>query len=134
MPKNKKDNKEVTEKLQQYNIDPAFSVTFGRNVRAIRKARGLNQKQLAEMTACSTSTIGSIENGKKSSVSVVELLLLSAALETPIDTLLRDIIEVQGELSEGETRIARYLDTLDTAELNRLQEISLQVAQDIKYQ
>ncbi len=39
-------------------------ITFGKNVKALRRLKGLKQEELAEICDCSASHIGQVENGR----------------------------------------------------------------------
>ena len=61
---------------------------IGDKIRALRKRRGLSQEQLGELVGFSQSKISKIENGDWDSLS--DLKLLAAALEVPIEELVRE--------------------------------------------
>ncbi len=61
---------------------------IGDRIRALRRQRGLSQEQLGELVGFSQSKISKIENGDWDSLS--DLRLLAAALEVPIEELVRE--------------------------------------------
>lgn len=63
----------------------------GSNIQYFRKAKGLTQAQLAELTNLSLSHIQNIESKKSESIpSLVALYKISIILEIPIDCFLKD--------------------------------------------
>lgn len=81
------------------------------NLRRIRKARGLTQKELAEQVDVTESMIGMIENEKRSP-SFELLLKLGEALDCSVDDLLRAEkipVAMNGNgLSKDEVELIRY--------------------------
>jgi len=63
----------------------------GSNIQYFRKAKGLTQAQLAELTNLSLSHIQNIESKKSESIPSLEALYkISIILEIPIDCFLKD--------------------------------------------
>lgn len=61
---------------------------IGDKVRKYRRQKGLSQERLGELVGFSQSKISKIENGDWDSLS--DLKLLAAALEVPIEELVRE--------------------------------------------
>jgi len=65
-------------------------VRFGRRIRRIRTAKGINQTVLAEKIGTDQSTISLIENGKQEpGLRFIELL--ATGLKTPLCDLFKDL-------------------------------------------
>ena len=65
-------------------------VRFGRRIRQIRTAKGINQTILAEKIGTDQSTISLIENGKQEpGLRFIELLAM--ALKTPLTEIFKDL-------------------------------------------
>ncbi len=63
---------------------------FGRRIRTIRMAKGVNQTVLAEKIGTDQSTISLIENGKQEpGLRFIEMLAI--ALKTPLPEIFRDL-------------------------------------------
>ncbi|MDH5666199.1 MAG: helix-turn-helix transcriptional regulator, partial [Nitrosopumilus sp.] len=60
---------------------------IGANIKTLRLAKGLQQKEVASMTGVSVSQYGRIENGLTKS-SIVVLLRMAEALEVSLDMLI----------------------------------------------
>jgi transcriptional regulator with XRE-family HTH domain len=70
--------------------DPAaYLRALGKRVRILRLTRELSQAELAEAAGMSRNFVSLIENGAHG-VDVVRLLRLAAALDIPLDELLRE--------------------------------------------
>jgi len=63
---------------------------FGRRVVSRRRARGWNQKELAERTSIPSSRLSRLERGKKAIPRLEELFRLKAVLGGSLDDLLFD--------------------------------------------
>jgi transcriptional regulator with XRE-family HTH domain len=61
------------------------AIRFGRSVRALRRRRGLRQRDLAELVGCSKSTIGRIELGQIDGVAYGTLVAVARALGARAD-------------------------------------------------
>ena len=72
----------------------------GERVKTLRKKRGWSQEKLGELVGFSQSKISKIENGDCDSLS--DLKLLAAALEGPIEELVRE--EAGDEVDEKDER------------------------------
>lgn len=102
------------------------------NIRQIRKARGLTQKQLADMIDVSESIISQYENGKKSpsnetllklgealDCSVSDILDDRKALNFALSTLERDLIQKYRALDErGRKVVDAVIDAQSAIDLN----------------
>jgi transcriptional regulator with XRE-family HTH domain len=71
-------------------FDPQVAAGFGRNLRAIRKKRGISQEELARGTGLHRTAIGFLEKGER--VPRLDTLLhLAKALEIDPADLLADV-------------------------------------------
>jgi transcriptional regulator with XRE-family HTH domain len=73
-----------------YVVEKSKLQLFGDRVRNQRKARGLSQEQLAELTGLHRTYIGGIERGERN-VSLMNILRLAEALEVSPSDLLQGI-------------------------------------------
>jgi transcriptional regulator with XRE-family HTH domain len=73
-----------------YVVEKSKLQLFGDQVRNQRKARGLSQEQLAELTGLHRTYIGGIERGERN-VSLMNILRLAEALEVSPSDLLQGI-------------------------------------------
>jgi transcriptional regulator with XRE-family HTH domain len=64
---------------------------FGQNVRRIRKARGLSQEELAQMSGLHRTYVGSVERGERN-ISLNNIVLIAQALNVPIAELVAGIM------------------------------------------
>ena len=65
-------------------------VRFGRRIRQIRTAKGINQTVLAEKVGTDQSTISLVENGKQEpGLRFIELLAMG--LKTPLAEMFKDL-------------------------------------------
>ena len=65
-------------------------VRFGRRVRQIRNAKGINQTVFAEKVGTDQATVSRIENGKQEPcLKFIELLAMG--LKTPLGELFKDL-------------------------------------------
>lgn len=78
------------------------------NLKRLRKAKGLTQKELGEMCDVSESMIGLVENGNRSP-SFELLLKLGEALDCTVDDLLRGEKNPALDKEDGLTAAQRYL-------------------------
>lgn len=78
------------------------------NLRRLRKAKGLTQKELGEMCDVSESMIGLIENGNRKP-SYELLLKLGEALDCSVSTLMEGKVEPAPNNGDGLTEAQRYL-------------------------
>ena len=102
---------------------PCFSYRsreFGRHVRSCRRARGLTQEQLAQLSGLSPDTIRRLEHGSFSP-SLETLSKLSLGLELSLSTLF-------GAFEVGERCLSRELIDLVTMMGPREQLLMLQLA------
>lgn len=65
-------------------------MNFGRNVRRVRKERGILQKDLADMTDITNTTFVTMEGGK-TVPTLLTAVAISEALGVTIDELLEDV-------------------------------------------
>jgi transcriptional regulator with XRE-family HTH domain len=66
---------------------PALLAAFGRQVRALREARGWSQERLAEAAGLHRTYVGSLERGERN-VALVNLYAIAKALDTDPASLL----------------------------------------------
>ena len=78
------------------------------NLKRLRKAKGLTQKELGEMCDVSESMIGLIENGNRKP-SYELLLKLGEALDCNVDDLMRGEKNPALDEEDGLTEAQRYL-------------------------
>ena len=98
-------------------------VAIGRRIRAARKKLGLSQEQVCELTDLSASHMSHIENGK-TKVSLPALILIANALQTTVDSLLHDNINLTQDAFDKD-----FKDLLDDCTLKERQFIYVAVAQ-----
>ena len=66
-------------------------VVVGRNIKRIRKAKGLTQVQLADLVQYNEGTIANIENNSYQTFSLEFIYVLSKKLDVPIIEFFKDI-------------------------------------------
>lgn len=89
--------------------------SVGERIRAIRKAKGLTQQQLAELSGLDDAYIGSLERGERNfSIDTLEKILLGLEIH-PLE-----IFHTNPSLNEAEKTRLLALDefTITTSELN----------------
>jgi transcriptional regulator with XRE-family HTH domain len=69
--------------------EPATAL-FGKNLRKLRKERGLSQEDLAEKAGLHRTYVGSLERGERNP-SLLNIVKLSRALDISVTSLLEDI-------------------------------------------
>jgi len=62
---------------------------FGRNLKALRQARGLSQERLAESAELDRSYVGAVERGERN-ISLINILKLADALNVHIVQFFKD--------------------------------------------
>jgi transcriptional regulator with XRE-family HTH domain len=67
-----------------------WRIIFGRNVRKVRKRRGLTQEQLAFEAEIDLTYVGGIERGKRNP-SILVMGRFADALSSPLQRLLGDV-------------------------------------------
>jgi transcriptional regulator with XRE-family HTH domain len=65
----------------------AFLVAFGRHIRAMRRARGLSQERLGDLTGLDRQTMNRLENAAHA-ISTAHLGALARALQVPAAELM----------------------------------------------
>lgn len=94
---------------------------LSRNLRSLRKRRGVSQLALAMTAELSHNTINDIENGKRW-VSAKSLSRLAAALGVaPYELLLPEPRDRQGEVDDG--RYATFYSDLSEAVLSAMDDV-----------
>lgn len=66
-------------------------VVVGRNIKRIRKAKGLTQVQLADLVQYNEGTIANIENNSYQTFSLEFIYVLSKKLDVPIGEFFKGI-------------------------------------------
>jgi transcriptional regulator with XRE-family HTH domain len=64
---------------------------IGRNVRILRKKKGISQEKLARLADISLNTLTKIESGFAKKPTIQTVIKLAAALNISIDYLVKDI-------------------------------------------
>lgn len=72
---------------------PNYGAVVGQRVKALRRAAGLTQTELAEESGLSRATVAGLELGRYSSVELSTLGALAAALDVPEGNLLENADE-----------------------------------------
>ena len=65
-------------------------VTLGENVRQLRKAKGLSQEALADMSGLHRTYIGGIERGERN-VSIANIIRIAQALNVEVSQIVKGI-------------------------------------------
>jgi len=78
--------------------------TVGEKVKVIRKAQGISQEKLGELTGLSTNYVGQIERGQRQ-VALDTLEKITVALGTDLGTIFEDF-RATGKKSPTETEIS----------------------------
>jgi transcriptional regulator with XRE-family HTH domain len=65
---------------------------FGVRLRKLRKARGLSQEKLAELTGLHRTYVGSVERGERNPTLLI-VFKLAKALKVPLSTLMEGLDE-----------------------------------------
>lgn len=73
------------------NDNKYIYVVVGRNIKRIRKAKGLTQVQLADLVQYNEGTIANIENNSYQTFSLEFIYVLSKKLDVPIIEFFKDI-------------------------------------------
>ncbi|BAZ31761.1 XRE family transcriptional regulator [Cylindrospermum sp. NIES-4074] len=63
---------------------------FGKSVRTLRKAKGLSQEQLAELSGLHRNYIGGVERGERN-IALLNIICIAKALGVSPSELLKDI-------------------------------------------
>jgi len=98
--------------------------TIGEKIKASRKAKGLSQEKLGELTGLSTNYIGQIERGQRQ-VAIDTLAQITEVLETDLGTIFEDFkTGVRKSPAEAEisvlTEAARRMGLEDLKALRRI--------------
>lgn len=73
------------------NDNKYIYVIVGRNIKRIRKSKGLTQVQLADLVQYNEGTIANIENNSYQTFSLEFIYILSKKLNVPITEFFKDI-------------------------------------------
>lgn len=73
------------------NDNKYIYVVVGRNIKRIRKAKGLTQVQLADLVQYNEGTIANIENNSYQTFSLEFIYVLSKKLDVPIGEFFKGI-------------------------------------------
>ena len=72
--------------------DPKYVyVAVGKNLRKIRKEKGLTQQQLADLIGYNGGTIANIENNSYQTFSIEFIYMISKKLNIPLQNFFKDI-------------------------------------------
>lgn len=73
------------------NDNKYIYVIVGKNLKRIRKAKGLTQVQLADLVNYNEGTIANIENNSYQTFSLEFIYIVSKTLKVPINEFFKDI-------------------------------------------
>ena len=73
------------------NDNKYIYVIVGKNIKRIRKSKGLTQVQLADLVKYNEGTIANIENNSYQTFSLEFIYIISKKLEVPIEEFFKDI-------------------------------------------
>lgn len=73
-------------------------VIVGKNIRRIRKEKGLTQVQLADLIGYNEGTIANIENDSFQTCSLEFLYVISKALDIPMAEFFKDIKKIKSKI------------------------------------
>lgn len=95
--------------------------SVGERIRAIRKAKGLTQQQLAELSGLDDAYIGSLERGERNfSIDTLEKIIVG------LNISFGDLIALNNEDNSHKDAIVEYIgiiSELDSAQVQTLREI-----------
>ncbi|MDP9700371.1 transcriptional regulator with XRE-family HTH domain [Paenibacillus intestini] len=95
--------------------------SVGERIRAIRKAKGFTQQQLAELSGLDDAYIGSLERGERNfSIDTLEKIILG------LNISFGDLIALNNEDTSHKDAIVEYIgiiSELDSAQVETLREI-----------
>ena len=98
----------------EYGIMDLDYQEIGRNIRRFRQAKGLKQKELAELIQVSDQHVSHIENAH-TQVSLPTLVLIANAIGVSVDELLCDSVEKSKHVfDDALSRIAKDCDDWET--------------------
>jgi transcriptional regulator with XRE-family HTH domain len=81
-------------------IEPDILMRFGQRVRQLRKKRGLNQSQLAEITGLHKNYIGMVERGERNP-SLINISKIAKGLDVSIHILLHfEVVNIPSKAQE----------------------------------
>ena len=98
-----------------------YAKILGNQIRALRKARGLTQAELAFRANMNVTYVGDVERANEN-ISISKLILLADALEVPLSELLNSLDEDISSKSSLVANIQRDLYKLDEKSLISLSE------------
>jgi len=75
-------------KKEQLKIGKDFTIRVGKNIRQIRKSKDITQTELSDRIFSDRQYLYKIEHGKVG-LSVSKLMVISLALEVPIEDLVK---------------------------------------------
>lgn len=73
------------------NNNKYIYVVVGKNIKRIRKAKGLTQVQLADLVQYNEGTIANIENDSFQTFSLEFLYIISKKLNVPMEEFFKDL-------------------------------------------
>jgi transcriptional regulator with XRE-family HTH domain len=74
------------------NTKTTITVSFGNNIRHLRKSRGLSQEEFSELSGLDRSYIGGVERGDRN-ISLNNIKKIADALSLPMEKLFKDLNE-----------------------------------------
>ncbi|MCP1187465.1 helix-turn-helix domain-containing protein [Paenibacillus sp. 1781tsa1] len=81
-------------------------ISVGERIRAIRKAKGLTQQQLAELSGLDDAYIGSLERGERNfSIDTLEKVIKALKIQT------NDLFPIEYEYAENQINYQKALDS-----------------------
>ncbi|MFB5269362.1 helix-turn-helix domain-containing protein [Paenibacillus enshidis] len=102
--------------------------SVGERIRAIRKARGLTQQQLAELSGLDDAYIGSLERGERNfSIDTLEKII--SALNIPLSQLMYSDNEVNNPEALKREAIDEFIgivSTMNEKQVNSLRNINIE--------
>ncbi len=108
----------VQAKIEPDVADEAYLAALGERVREMRARRGMTRKILARDSGVSERYLGQLEAGR-GNISILLLRQLAAALDTPLERLIRDGSEPPLELTHS-TELLRRLPAAELGAAHRM--------------
>jgi len=107
-------------------------VLTGERIRALRKARGLTQKQLAERANLDDAYLGSVERGERNiSIDTLEKLIVAFEIQPSELFLPKEVNELKLVQKEAVDEYMAIIQTLSLEQLEALRKINKEISQII---